>query len=318
MPSYDLLYKKIAVLLHPENSFWKNLYPEEEANVSTTCKDYLGFKIQTLDNWKKGDIPNQISIKKLSDSINNSSEKNINNNIRVTPEYFEDGFDIYNFGKIFDLTITECQMVVDKISYRYKPPVSGIYEEKKLANKFFRDYGGVYCTYHYTKLRNGNIYLFRSALRVRYVLEVDRKRYLLRCKMHVPSLRDKEKGRYYDYDGFFIFENQNNNNIISFFLEERKSERSDCITISVYKEESNNEPLNLFGFYLSKNQDVYPAMYNTRIVLTRILIPKETNEKEIRGKMSNIPKVIDKAEKKDIDEKILRFLEEEEVSLLAP
>ena len=274
---YNQLHKKIMILLDPDNKLWGSLFPGKTINISKNCQNCLGVTHAALVNWmNRRQYPDSSTIRNIVNTVEKTKDKH---GITLTEQDFEDSSDRnpkelsdyllqdeYKFGELLGLSIDDCQKIIDRRLFKNMPLFSGFYYSRNSSREDYERYSGIYKYYLYSKLKKSDPpIIFRGALRIRYALNIKSHSYILRCKLHVPSVSGNG---YLDYDGVLSCKDDH---FLSWVFEKRPPGRRDFVTIMTNKGDPQNQcNLQLSGLYSSINQNgEKSAPYSSKIYLVR-------------------------------------------------
>ena len=115
------------------------------------------------------------------------------------------------FGKRLGLTRSQCQFFIDDVYARTLPTFTMFSKEEDVADRFVRDYGGLYTIYRLQQHPKRGWVVVQIPLSIRYMLASSKKRaandYRIRCKITVPRVPDRG-APIYEYDGLVTTSNE--------------------------------------------------------------------------------------------------------------
>ena len=262
---HSTINKKVAILLFRENCCLRaagdTLRAREEFNgnkpgLRELCKEAYGKPEATISNQLNGKPLSPETINAICHNV----EKYKVNLIRTD---FSDEVDAYKFAEKFSLNREEAKKAIDQYLLCKPRPGSRHYLSKDLADKLFRAYKGVYSVYYPVSYQGRKLYI-RAVLRVRYVLEVTKKAFLVRIKINVPKIEDADD--YFEYVGTLT----EGDNYLNWFFEEESHEvyQSNLDHLTIFTENKNKT---LTGILSSLNQDTLPKMYSANVLIIKEL-----------------------------------------------
>jgi hypothetical protein len=322
--------KLMLIYVSVKNPIWSILLTREEFSQPNIIK-LVNLSHSTIPNWQKGSvistrkveevfsITKNLIYKKLGDS--EEACRLIDNVEKFRISYFSCNITVYESAQILDISINDCQIIVDEAIYDRLPVFSGLFYDfhsrgQDQATSDYNRYQGLYYLFvrrTYPGKPKYSAWL-RCPLRVRYTIKI-RDGLAIRCKLNIPKMEKDASDpiNHWEYDGFLSIKIDK----IFWMFEKRDSNRRDYFYFITCSGSSFDRALMMSGIYLTTGQDTEQSIAYGDILLRRIYI----NALQYVGvheefMHDNAQVVADTEKMREINDLLHRFREYKPISIL--